>query len=124
MGPGPEGAAEAEVPDAMEEEEVFDDEWADSNHDFRMDGGLGGLPKEFVGSLHVMFPHQVWHVPARYELSFDAPTEATVNVALWFNNDSSYYVRNGWDPHDAAYCNTEMPISSATRNIKHRLQAH
>ena len=99
---------------------LYDDEWADSNHDFRMDGGLGGLPKAFVGSLHVMFPHQVWHVPARYELSFDAPAEATVNVALWFNNDSSYYVRNGWDPHDAAYCNTEMPITLSRAGFEYR----
>ena len=99
---------------------LYDDEWADSSHDFRMDGGLGGLPKEFVGSLHVMFPHQVWHVPARYELSFDAPAEATVNVALWFNNDSSYYVRNGWDPHDAAYCNTEMPITLSRAGFEYR----
>ena len=41
-------------------------------------------------------------------------------MALWFNNDSSYYVRNGWDPHDAAYCNTEMPITLSRAGFEYR----
>mmetsp|Transcript_49898 Transcript_49898/g.161160 ORF Transcript_49898/g.161160 Transcript_49898/m.161160 type:complete len:329 (+) Transcript_49898:121-1107(+) len=91
--------------------------FADSQRFYRLDGGI---PTHLVGSLHVQFPHQVDDVPVRYRVEVDAAaSDASPLLAVWYNNDSSFYrryadmVHGGWSAEDTAYCAAELPSTLA-----------